>query len=208
MKGLTIVFALVFAATFLPLPRNGGGWFWDFGNGLGFFAFGGLLFQMIPPLQRPWRRHELLGYWVLGAGIVHAFWFLGGDGTVRFYLLPGAPAYMWLGLAALIAMAVLAVLARMPDRMRIHRRFQTFRQAHRVLAYLTVAAAFLHIVLSGFYLRTWPQIVLLALVAAAACFGRQGWTRLGASSPPSGLTYLAAGVMAVSAFVLIRNLGQ
>ncbi len=208
MKGLSIVVALVFAATFLVLPRNGGGWFWDFGNGLGFLALAGLLYQMIPPPRaRPGRRHEFLGYWVLGAGVVHAFWFLGGDGTVRFYLLPGAPAYMWLGLVALSVMGVLTVLARMPDRRRVHRRFQIFRQVHRGLAFLTVTAVSLHIVLSGFYLRSWSQIVFLVVVTAAVCCGRPGWSRLVAASPPSGLTYLTAGALAVSAFVLIRNLG-
>lgn len=48
LKGLAVFVALVFAATFLVLPRNGGGWFWEAGNGLGFLAFAGLLFQMIP----------------------------------------------------------------------------------------------------------------------------------------------------------------
>lgn len=145
---------------------------------------------------------------MLGASIVHAFWFLIGDGTVRFYLLPGAPAYMWLGLAALIVMAVLAVLARMPDRRRIHPRFQIFKQVHRALGYFALATAFLHIVLSGFYLPSWLQIGLLAALAAAACLGRPGWTRAAAASPPSGLTYLATGAVAIGAFILIRNLGQ
>lgn len=208
MKGLAIIIALVFVVSFLSLPRNGGGWFWDFGNGVGFLAFAGLLFQMIPPPRaRQGRRHELLGYWVLGASIVHAFWFLVGDGTVRFYLMPGAPVYMWLGLAALITMAVLAVIARMPDRRRVHRKFQTFRQMHRALGMFAVATVFLHIVLSGFYLPSWPQIVLLALVAGAACFGRQASAWLGAQTSPSRIGFLAAGVVALGAFVLIRNLG-
>lgn len=208
MKGLAIVVALVFAVTFLSLPRNGGGWFWDLGNGFGFLAFAGLVFQMIPPLRaRPGRRHEFIGYWVLGTGILHAFWFLGGDGTVRFYLLPGAPAYMWLGLTALIVMAVLAVLARMPDRRRIHYNFHVFRLAHRVLAYFATTAAFMHIVMSGFYLPSWPQVMLLAMIILGACFGWEAWNRLTAPPPPSGLTYLAIGVLALGAFVLIRNLG-
>lgn len=208
MKGLAIVVVLVFAVTFLSLPRNGGGWFWDLGNGFGFLALAGLIFQMIPPRHaRPGRRHEFIGYWVLGTSIVHAFWFLIGDGTIRFYLLPGAPTYMWLGLAALIVMAVLAVLARMPDRRRVHHNFHVFRRTHRILAYFVAGAAFLHVVMAGFYLPSWLQIVLLALVIVGACFGQKAWSRLTAPPPPSGLTYLAIGAVALGAFSLIRNFG-
>lgn len=209
MNLLTVLVALLFGLTFLIAPRNGGGWFWDFGNALGFLAFAGLLFQMIPPPRaRAGRQHESLGNWVLGISLAHAFWFLVGDGTVRFYLLPGAPAHMWLGLAALVAMAVLAALARMPDRMRAHRRFRTFRRVHRALSYLTLGAAMLHIVLSGFYLFWWPQIALLALLAAAACLGRPARIRPDEAVRSWDRAYLAAGAAGIGAFVLIRNLGQ
>lgn len=63
MKVLVLVVVLTFGATFLTLPRNGDGWFWDIGGALGFPAFAGLLFQMIPhPRARTGTRHEALGY--------------------------------------------------------------------------------------------------------------------------------------------------
>lgn len=207
MAVLAIIVALVFLVTFAATPTVGGGWFWDFGNALGFVALAGLIFQMIPYARTgTTQRHERLGYWVLGIGTLHAFWFLTGDGAVWAYLSPGAPLYMWLGLAAILALAVLTALARMPDRMRVHRRFRTFRFVHRVLGFAVVGTAGLHVVLTGFYLSRSIQIVLLALIFAATCLGRPYWGRLGRPPVASGPAYAVLGLGAAAAFLLIRNL--
>lgn len=207
MKVLCLIIVLVFGVTFLALPRNAGGWFWDIGGALGLLAFAGLMFQMIP-YARTWtsKRHETLGYWVLGTAIVHAFWLLGGDGVVYLYLKPGAPLYMWLGLISLLVLAVLAIIARMPDRIRVTRRFSAFKRVHRVLAFVTVLTAALHIVLSGFYYPTWPQAALVVLILAGMCFGRPVWAKLSEPPTASGLAYLMVGGLAIGAFVLVRNI--
>lgn len=207
MKVLVLIVVLIFGATFLAPPGNSGGWFWDIGGALGFLAFAGLLFQMIRHARpRASMRHEVLGYWVLGTTLAHGFWLLAGDGVVRFYLQPGAPSYMWLGLAALLALALLTVLARMPDRMRVHGRFPVFRRVHRILAFVATGAAALHVLLSGFYLPTWPQILLVGLVLVATCSGRSLWARLEEPPTASGLSYLVIGTVAAGLFVLARNL--
>lgn len=205
---LSVIIAMVFAMTFLNMPLLGAGWFWDLGNALGLLAYAGLLFQMIPgrPKGRLVKRHEWLGYATLALGGVHAFWFLLGDGAVHVYLQPGAPAYMWLGLAALILLGVLTVLARMPERMRVHSTYRVFKQVHRWLGVGLVVAAALHIALSGFYLSVWWQVLLLAGATGAACFGRPLWTRLKTPPAASGRLYLMAGSAAVLVFVLIRDL--
>lgn len=203
-----ILVALVFGLTFLDSSRFGGGWFWDFGNALGFLGFAGLLFQMIPPIRaRRDRQHEFLGYWVLGTVIVHAFWFLVGDGTVRFYLQPGTSLHVWIGLGALLLLGALAVLARMPDRVHIQPSFHSFLKIHRVLAFLTVGGALLHILLSGFYLSTWTQIALIGLLTITACFARSGWFRIGKGEARPSTAYPTLGLVAMAVFVLIRNLG-
>lgn len=208
MAVLAILIALVFATTFVFADRVGGGYFWDFGNALGFLAFAGLLFQMVPyPRSQAARRHERLGYWVLAVAIGHVFWFLLGDAVVRVYLLPGGPLYMWSGLVGIMALAALSVLARMPDRMRVHRRFSSFRTTHRVLGFVVVVAAGFHILLSGFYLTGWLQWALLCLIALAACSGRSYWTRLRHPPSASSAVYLSFGSVAVLLFVLIRNAG-
>lgn len=208
MPILRLFLLLVFALTFLVLPRLGGGWFWDFGNGLGLVAFVGLLFQMIPCRRgKTLKRHEWLGYAVLGLSFAHAGWLLTGDPAVRFYLLPGAPLYMWLGLAALVLLAALTLLARMPERKRLHRGYTQFRQVHRWLGFALVLAAALHILLSGFYLRRWWQGAALIALTLAASLGRSQWARLGTPPPAaSARAYLALGSLALAAFLLIRDL--
>ena len=209
MKVFCLIIALVFGVTFIALPRNAGGWFWDAGGALGLLAFAGLMFQMVPYARTVTsKRHQTLGYWVLGTAVLHAFWLLIGDDVVRFYLQAGAPLYMWLGLASLIVLAVLAIIAKMPDRARLTRRFATFRLVHRILGFATIITATLHIVLSGFYYPSWPQIALVVLMVAAMCFGRPVWTRLSAPPTASGLAFLVVGVLAVGAFVLVRNVAS
>lgn len=203
---LGAVVGLVFLVTFAGGARPGGGWFWDAGNALGFLALAGLLFQMIPSQRgAATKAHERLGYWVLAIAAAHAFWFLLGDGAVRVYLQPGAPLAMWLGLAALVTLAALTLLARMPDRMRAHRRFRTFRSVHRWLAFGVVGAAALHVALTGFYLARWLQDALLLALVAACCLGRPWWARLGAPPVATGAAYAALGLAAAAAFVLARN---
>lgn len=207
LKTLAVVVGLIFGATFLILPRNSGGWFWDIGGALGFLALAGMLFQMIPyPRTQTAKRHEILGYWVLGTAVAHAFWLLIGDGTLHLYLKPGAPLYMWLGVAGIAMLALLAVLARMPDRMRVHRRFATFRRVHRILAFVAVAGTLLHVLLSGFYLPTWPQTGLVVLLFLGMCLGRKIWMRLSEPPTASWQEYAIIGTASVAVFLLIRNL--
>lgn len=207
MTVLTILIALVFAATFAA-GRVGAGYYWDFGNALGFLVLAGLLFQMLPCRRSGTaRRHETLGYWVLGMAIAHALWFLAGDATVRVYLQPGAPLYMWAGLIGILALAALCGIARMPDRMRVHRRYGSFRMTHRGLGFAVVIAAVLHVMLSGFYLATWLQWAALVLIVLCACFGRLYWARLPGPPSASSMVYLICGGVAVLLFVLLRNGG-
>ncbi|MFV0292249.1 MAG: hypothetical protein ACK5II_03125 [Paracoccus sp. (in: a-proteobacteria)] len=204
---LPAIIALVFAISFLTQPMLGAGWLWEVGNGLGFWALAGLLFQMIP-LHRTdgARRHQTLGYWVLSIGFAHAFWMLATDSVVRVYLMPGAPAYMWLGLIGLMTLAMLTVLAQMPDRMRIHKQFRSFRLWHRWLGILTVAAAVGHILLSSFYLSGWWQAVLLLGLATGCCLGRRIWSYLHTPLYALHLIYALVGGVFVSLFTIIRNL--
>ncbi len=203
---LAFVIVAVFAISFLAEPFAGGGWFWDLGNALGFLSFAGLLFQMIPA-PRGWlaRRHEVLGYWVLGIAMLHAFWFLAGDATVRFYLLPGGPAHMWFGLAGLVLLALLSVVARVPDRLRVHRQYRHFRRTHRILGYAVIGTLGLHVVLSGFYLPMWWQAGLLFGLSLACMTGRGYWARLAPARAASVGGYLVLGAIACAVFLLIRD---
>lgn len=193
---------LILGVMALADPWRSGGVFWDFGNALGFLALAGLMFQMIPGPRGASRPHELLGYWILAVAVLHSFWFLAGDAVVRFYLLPGGPPHMWLGLAGLLLLAGLSSLARMPDRMRLHPSYRGFRRVHRHLALACLAATLLHVLLGGFYLPYWWQGAALTGVALACAYGRRIWSR---SFPAPVAACLGAGGVAVILFVLIRE---
>lgn len=198
----------VFALTFLATFRLGSGWVWDIGNGLGFLAVAGLAIQMFPAARTGIRqRHELLGYWVLALAFAHGFWLLAVDGVVRFYLMPGAPFYMWAGLVALIVLSALALMSHMPERRHWHKSRAAFRRLHRALSVGVIAATGLHVTLSRFYLSRGYQVSLFVLLLGTAALA-PWWMAPG--RPARALrapvaVFLSCGGLAGVLFVLIRN---
>ena len=160
MKSLLITLSVVYLITFLAAPTMGAGWFWDVGNSWGFAAFAGLLYLTITSSRRlDVRAHKLLGYAVLFLALLHAFWFLLGDAAAVEFMKPGAPGYMWLGMAGLLLLGVLITVALVPDRMRVHKDYPAFKYWHRVIAIATIASVTYHIVLSSFYLAAWYRVL-------------------------------------------------
>ncbi len=207
MKILLATMAAVFVITFLGTPAMGAGWFWDTGNGIGFAAFAGLLYLTITSNRRlDVRAHQVLGYAVLALVVGHAFWFLLGDATAVEFIKIGAPDYMWLGIVSLFVFVVLIMTANLPDRMRVHSNYPSFKYWHRVLTIVVIAGAVYHIVVSNFYLATWHQAGLFILISLAVCLGRSYWIRLGQIVIASPAIYLALSSFLVIAFVGLRNL--
>ena len=206
MKILFATMAAVFVITFLGAPAMGAGWFWDTGNGIGFAAFAGLLYLTITSNRRlDVRAHQILGYVVLALVVGHAFWFLLGDATAVEFIKIGAPDYMWLGIVSLLVFVVLIMTANLPERMRVHSNYPSFKYWHRVLTFVVIAGAAYHIVVSNFYLATWYQAGLFALVSLAVCLGRGYWIKLGqiVIAPPA--IFLTLSGLLVIAFVGLRN---
>jgi len=104
---------------------------------------------------------------------------------------------MWLGLGGLLALAALTLLARMPERMRLHPGYRAFRKVHRWLAWAAVAGGGLHVLLTRFYLASPLQAAALALLAVAACLARRPWARIDPDPTPTVAGYLALGAVAV-----------
>jgi hypothetical protein len=203
---LLITLGVVFLTTFLAAPTMGAGWFWDTGNGLGFAAFGGLLYIGITSCQRPdVRAHQILGYTVLCVAAAHALWFLLGDAAAIEYVKIGAPDYMWLGIAGLVLLFLLVNIAQMPDRLRVHKNYSAFRYWHRVLAVATIACCTYHIVVSDFCLATAYQAVLFIILAAIASFGRAWWVKLGQLTIATPSAFLLVTVLLSGLFTVIRN---
>ncbi len=207
MKILIATMAAVFVITFLAAPTMGAGWFWDAGNGIGFAAFAGLLYLTITSNRRlDVRAHQILGYAVLLLVVGHAFWFLLGDATAVEFIKIGAPDYMWLGIVSLILFVILITTANVPDRLRVHRNYPSFKYWHRTLTIVVIAGAAYHIVVSNFYLGTWYQAGLFALISLAVCLGRAYWIKLGQIAIASPTVYLAISSVLIIAFAGLRNL--
>ncbi len=207
MKPLLVTMAVVFLTTFLAAPTMGAGWFWDAGNGIGFAAFAGLLYLTITSNRRlDVRAHQIIGYAVLLLVVGHAFWFLLGDATAVEFIKFGAPDYMWLGIISMVLLAVLITTAIVPDRLRVHKDYPSFKYWHRVLTIAMIASAAYHIVVSNFYLGTWYQAGLFALISIAVCLGRVYWIKLGQIVIASPVVYVALSVAMAVAFAGLRNL--
>jgi hypothetical protein len=207
LKALIAILGAVFLVTFAGRPLLGAGWFWDLGNGLGFAAFGGLLYLTISSGRHlDVQLHQVLAYAVLFLTLAHVCWFLLGDPAVVEYVKFGAPGYMWLGIASLLLLFVLVASALMPDRLRLHKDYSIFKYWHRVIAIATIFSATYHIVVSNFYVNSKLQILLFAAIAVAASFGQAVWRRSDKLQLPSLTMFLSSCFVAIIVFAVVRNL--
>jgi len=198
--------AVVFLITFLAAPTMGAGWFWDIGNGIGFAAFAGLLYLTITSNRRlDVRAHQIIGYAVLLLVVGHAFWFLLGDATAVEFIKLGAPDYMWLGIVSVVLLAILITTAIVPDRLRVHKDYPSFKYWHRVLTISMIASAAYHVVVSNFYLDAWYQAGLFVLISIAVCLGRAYWIKLGQIAIVTPVVYVALSVSMAVVFAGLRN---
>lgn len=206
MKSLVFTITSVLFVTFLATPGLGAGWAWDVGNGFGFVAFAGLLYlSKIGGSGRNVRAHQLLGFVVLGVTVTHVYWFLLLDAAVIEYVKPGAPLYMWTGIAGFLMLVVLIFISLPEYRLRLHKRYALFKFWHLGLALLTIIGAGHHIVVSGFYLGEPYQVVLFLLLVAIVFFGDSFLGKREADTRQSSWVFLGLGVFCVAAFAGIRN---
>lgn len=206
-KILLLLVAAIFLATFLSAPLLAGGIFWDTANGLGLVAMAGLLYMTIatgPGIDG--HIHRLLGYLVLGFALAHAAWLLLGDPVVLEYLKPDAPWYMIAGLASLLLLIVLIIIALPRVRRHLHDRFSRFRIWHRAMALLTIFAAAGHIAGSGYYLASWYETALFIVLVAVVCLFQRRLSAVVQLSPRAPRVFLSVATAALGVFVLIRNL--
>lgn len=203
---LLAVFGAIFLTTFSYAPTMGAGWAWDAGNALGFAAFGGMLYLTLPTdYRRNGRTHELLGYAVLAVALAHAFWFLLWDGAAVEFIKPGAPMYMWIGIASLVLLFLLVTLAMLPNRLKTHRNYQAFKYWHQVIAIFAIATAIYHIEVSDFYLSAWYQKLLLIALAVVLVFSRTFRINVRSFPLATPAVFLTMSVAGATLFAAIRN---
>src|SRR5262245_34762482 len=178
-----VVSPLVFAALDATHPDHG---FWtNFSVALGFvgLAMMGLEFALVArfrPVAAPFGQdallqfHREIGYFGLGFVLVHfaisAHW-----SEVTPAKAIAAPALVWFGTAALLAVIVLIVTSKWRRAFRLS--YEAWHVIHTVLALVLVLGALLHIFFVNEYVSTiWKQI--LWGVMSAAFIGLLVWVRV------------------------------
>lgn len=193
---------LLFALTLLSEPRLGADWIWDTGNAIGYLALGALLYLFLDPGLGPRQRlHRWIGYLAAGAVALHALWLLLLDPTLWYYLSPGAPAGMLLGLAALVLLLGLVLLAAPAWKRWFEPDAPTFRRWHWTLAALVLTGSCWHVLGSRLYVSS-IEATLVCGLALIIVIGQRfrWWPRSAAPGRVLALLPLLAVV-----FVLVKR---
>lgn len=174
--------------------RHAAGWLWDWANGFGFAAFGGLIYLSLQGRQRNLQlTHKYFSYVVIALLAVHIGMLLALDYLVLDYVLPGAPLYMWSGVLALTLLLFIVISAIPGNRKRSYRDLSAFRRWHKPLSWLLIATVVYHLIGSGFYIRSPLQWFALGLLLCPLLLPAKynDCVQLKAYSP---LSFLIAGI--------------
>ena len=156
---------------------------WEIAQALGLCAVAGCLILCVLAVRPradaatafPMRGHELLGWLVLGAAILHGGLLLGADHRVVEHVKLTAPRYEYAGILALFTLLFLTVPADAAIRRRLWPRHRNFQAAHVGAACLLVVTLAIHVLTTGRYVHGGAHvaaytllsgIVLLALLRA------------------------------------------
>jgi predicted CXXCH cytochrome family protein len=147
---------------------------WEIAQALGLCAVAGCLILCVLAVRRragaatafPLRGHELLGWLVLGAAILHVGLSLGADHRVVEHVKLTAPRYEYAGILALLTLLFLTVPANAAVRWRLWPRHRNFQAAHVGAACLLVVALAIHVLTTGRYVRGRAHVVAYALLSA------------------------------------------
>lgn len=218
---LLLFSCLVVACTWLDGRLPATGWAWDFFNGLGLVALGGVVFLCWDPKSKHdavvRRLHcdvAVVVAALVGAHIAGLLWW---DPVVVEYLRLRAPLYMVAGIVAAVAIAGLSISFSPGLRQRLFPEYAGFRTVHTPLSIAALLLALWHVLGTDYYLSAWyEKAVFAALIAGPPLYGyrrrrRPRRTRDAESRPVSSAnrqlaaTGIAACLLA-AAFAAMRNL--
>lgn len=129
-------------------PVVSGGVIWDIGIGSGYICVVLVLCLYVYPLRGDGlahsrllglSQHRLIGWWMLGAAVLHAAVLIASQPLVGHYLLPSAPVFMWCGVAAVVLLAVL-VQTGLSARSAMRRSTPTGRPPQSATLHIVLAA--------------------------------------------------------------------
>ena len=189
------------ALTFLQAPVTSGDWYWDLANGLGFTAFGLLLYLFIDSGTGVRQRiHQLMSYALAGLILAHILMLWIPDTAIWHYFSLDAPHYMWAGMLSLLPLIILTLTSTAKSRRDWHGSYQRFRKLHTVLSIVTVALVLWHIIGSGFYVSLWEGALLILMASIVWWFNHKDrW-----HSPSHSLAVLHCVWLAPVAFVGLK----
>jgi predicted CXXCH cytochrome family protein len=146
---------------------------WEIAQALGLCAVAGCLILCVlavrpragAPRAFSVRAHELLGWSVLAAAVLHVGLLLGADHRAVEHLKLTAPLYEFAGILALLTLLFLTVPAGAAVRWRIWPRHRNFQAAHVVAACLLVVALAVHVLGTDRYVHGRAHAVAYALLS-------------------------------------------
>jgi predicted CXXCH cytochrome family protein len=112
--------------------------------------------------------HELLGWLVLAAAVLHVGLSLGVDHRVVEHLKPTAPWYEFAGLVALLTLLFLTVPAGSAVRRRLWPHHRNYQAAHVGAACLLVVALAMHVLTTDRYVHGHAHAVAYTLLSGIA----------------------------------------
>jgi predicted CXXCH cytochrome family protein len=141
----------------------------------------------------PLRAHELLGWLVLAAAVLHVGLLLGADHRAIEHVKLTAPRYEYAGIVALLTLLFLTVPATAACRRRLWPRHRDFQAAHVGAACLLVVTVAVHVLTTDRYVHGGAQraayLLLSGIVLLALLRGRAPRQSTQAPRRPGGLVF-------------------
>ena len=114
------------------------------------------------------RLHTLIGWLALAAVALHIGGLVLGDRTVLEYLKPTAPLYQLAGIAATLALLVLALTGGGAARRRLWKSHRSFQATHVILGGVLAVLIAVHVIVTARYLGGGARRILFAAAAIGA----------------------------------------
>jgi len=149
---------------------------WEVAQALGVLAVAGCLFLCVRPV-RPrlhasgpltLRTHELVGWVVLLAVVVHVLLLLLVDRTVINHAKLTAPLYEWAGALGLLQLLLLTVPSTAVIRRRLWSRHRNFQALHVGMSCLLVALVSVHVVTTNRYVHGHLRTAICVVLSTVA----------------------------------------
>ena len=149
---------------------------WEIAQALGLGAVAGCLILCVLAVRLragargvfTLRAHQLLGWAVVSAALLHVGLSLETDHTVIEHLKPTAPRYEYAGVLALVGLLFLTLPAGAQARARLWRTHRGFQASHVAAACLLLVALAMHVVTTGRYVHGPAQAAVYLLASGAA----------------------------------------